>query len=371
MAGLGLAGAAVGAGLLSRRSARSSVVEAASFPTTFGQVDYLNFLLNIKYLQATFYSYITQGTDLPANYVVNGVTYKPTLGTGIVYDPLGKVTFSGANAAQITDMLNEIYYDELNQLVNLQTLIGPIQASAVSRPNIDLLGTNKTSTTATTITSSKALAQARLLEDVAVSAHAGVAEFLTGANLAAVSQILAADAFHSGALRLAIILQNAATAGTVVDLVGDSDVVTSNGGFYSVQSDDVAPVDLGAASVSGPAVVTTPVLFSATQGVINPCTAPIAPFTVGGTTYTSCTPTQYQGFFETTGSATASSNTPPAPGFVMKRTTSQVLSILYASAPGATPASPALPTTQVPPLATAIATGGFFPVGVNGQITVI
>jgi hypothetical protein len=92
---------------------------------------------------------------------------------------------------------------------------------------------------------------------------------------------------------------------------------------------------------------------------------------ISGTTYTSCTPTQYQGFFSTTGAATASSNTPPAPGFAFKRTTSQVLSILYAAGPGATPASPALPSTQVPPLSTVVSAGGFFPQGVGGQITII
>ncbi len=41
-------------------------------------------------------------------------------------------------AQQITDMLNEIYYDELNQLVNLQNLIGTLGTiaitAAVARP---------------------------------------------------------------------------------------------------------------------------------------------------------------------------------------------------------------------------------------------
>jgi hypothetical protein len=142
-AGLGIAGAAIGAGLVSRRSVkRPSVVEAASFASTFTQTDYLNFLLNIKYLQTTFYSYITQGADIPANYTVNGTLYRPTFGTALVNDTLSKVTFTGANAAQITDMLNEIYYDELNQLVNLQSLIGPLGTVAITRPLIDLLGKN-------------------------------------------------------------------------------------------------------------------------------------------------------------------------------------------------------------------------------------
>jgi hypothetical protein len=379
LAGLGVAGAALGAGLVTRRSARRpSVVEAASFASTFTQTDYLNFLLNIKYLQATFYAYVTQGADIPAQYKVNGTTYFPTFATALVNHPLAaKIAFTGANAAQITDMLNEIYYDELNQLVNLQTLIGPLQAIAITRPLIDILGTGTNiaaggAAVAGTLTGPKALAQARLLEDLSVTAFAGVAGYLTGNNLTAAAQIFAVDGYHAGAIRLAIILQNAATAGTVVDLVAQSDIVpVVPGNFLNVQPDDVAPVDplSAATSATGPQASTAPIL-TATQLQLTNCTAPIAPFVVNSTNYTGCTAPQYQGFFNTTGSGTASSSAPPASGFAFKRTPSQVLSVLFASAPGAAPAAPALPTTQVPPISSVITTGGFFPQGVGGQIVV-
>src|SRR5271170_2968956 len=57
---LGVAGAAAGSGLLSPRRA------AAQEPlhNGYAQVDVLNFLLNLKYLKGTFYSYITQGVDM-------------------------------------------------------------------------------------------------------------------------------------------------------------------------------------------------------------------------------------------------------------------------------------------------------------------
>jgi hypothetical protein len=447
MAGLGIAGAALGAGLVTRRSAsRPSVVEAASFPSTFTQTDYLNFLLNIKYLQATFYSYVTQGADIPANYTVNGTLYRPNFGTALVNHPLAaKIAFTGANAAQITDMLNEIYYDELNQLINLQSLIGPLGTVAITRPLIDLLGTNTNITAgsaavAGTLTGSVALAQARLLEDLSVTAFAGAAGYLTGTNLTAAAQIFAVDGLHAGAIRLAIILQNTATPGTVVDLVGQSDIVPAvPGNFLNVQPDDVAPVDPGSATTSaaGPqastaqqvlatatgsqaitstsiTAITVPANFvvgnpiyganipvgakitavsgttitisvattntAAATGVllltpapqlqlIN-CTAPIAPYTLNGNNYVACSAAQYQGFFATTGLGTASISSPPAGGFAFKRTPSQVLSVLFAAAPGAAPAAPALPTTQVPPISTVVTTGGFFPQGVGGQILV-
>ena len=55
-------------------------------PNGFAQIDVLNFLLNVKYLKATFYSYVTQGADLP------GSSYA-TLGSGQVYNAPGKITF--------------------------------------------------------------------------------------------------------------------------------------------------------------------------------------------------------------------------------------------------------------------------------------
>jgi hypothetical protein len=403
-------------------------------------------------------------TGIPP-YTINGAPYLPNLGTNLLYEPLSAapVFTTFVNGAQIIDMLKEIYYDEINQLINLQTLVnaqvpsavtlsGPIGTGAIVRPPMDLLGKNSTSTTATTITPQKALAQMRLLEDLSVTALAGVAQYLTGANLTAAMQILAVDGTHAGALRLAIIQWNAnnTAANAVIDLVADSDIVPAQAGaFWQVQSDDVAPVDLAtpafatALATGGPQKVTVPVQFSATQNVINPCTAPIIPFaevytitSVAATTavvtiqaansftsgqtgvvvagltgalaayngtftltsvsstqftyalatagiastptstgtatssasaYTSCTPTQYQSFFATTGALTANGTTPA--GFAFARTPSQVLSVLYASSPGATPQAPALPSPNTNPLpASGTQTaGGFFPTVPSGS----
>jgi hypothetical protein len=517
LAGFGIAGVSIGAGLMSRSSVkRPSVVKAASgFASSYSQVDYLNYLLNIKYLQATLYAFITTGYDIitaagstfPTPYNVtnpafitsppiNGTPINPTMGE-YSFDPIAggvqpthvpvagtKVTFTGPNSAQITDMLNEIYYDELNQLINLQNLIGPLGTVAIVRPPLDLIGTgtgpSSAAVTSTTYTASgtgpvKALGVLRMLEDIAVTAFAGVAQYLSGANLAGAAQIFAIDGQHSGAIRLAIILQNASGI-TVPDQLADSAVNPGNGAYYPEQADDVAPVDTGAAAAAtGPILVpistktvsaTTagPLLASTTQQVlptnwvaftatttsgsltitltgsgvsnagfstgqlivgpgipagttvsliptnstttltlsaaatasatgvtlsynntiIAPCTQPIQPYgssiSATNASYTSCTPPQFEGFFDTTGAAAAASvgtwssattyqanqavyyngstylslqgsnanqnpatsptywsiiasgiysSSPPAPGFAFARTPSQVFSLLY------------------------------------------
>jgi hypothetical protein len=194
MAALGAAGVAAGTGLVTRPDAH------AQQPTPHGflQVDVLNFLLNIKYLKATFYSYLTQNADLPASSYV-------TLGSNQIYSVPPKLT---GLSSQITDMFNEMYYDELNQVIDLRNILG---SAAVNRPCINLAGTSAANTTfaapasTMSLTGVQAIAQARMLEDVSVTAFAGALTYLTGTNLAYAAQILAVDGCHAAALRLASI----------------------------------------------------------------------------------------------------------------------------------------------------------------------
>ena len=194
MAALGMAGVAAGTGLATRRDAHAQ----QPTPNGFNQVDVLNFLLNIKYLKATFYSYVTQGVDLPASTNV-------TFATSQVYNGPAQIT---TFTSQISDMFNEMYYDELNQLIDLRNILGN---AAVNRPLLNLAGTSATNPTtyatpaAATFTGPQALAQARMLEDVSVTAFAGALTYLTGTNLAIAAQILAVDGCHAAALRLASI----------------------------------------------------------------------------------------------------------------------------------------------------------------------
>jgi hypothetical protein len=286
MAALGMTSAAAGTGLLSGCAATTTTSAASS---STGQTDVLNFALNLEYLEATFYAYITQGADLPSD---------TTLNSGAITGTPAKLTFAGANASALTDMLNEIYFDELNHVRELRSLLG---SSVVPRPAINLAALGA-------ITAGNALSIARLFEDVGVTAYAGATAALTNNNLIFAAQILGVEAFHAGALRLGVILQNAATPGT--------DAYLSAGDGL-----DVAPFDPGSAALAAAG------------------------------------PSANGGFFATAAATAASAGTSNAtmlPGYAYTRTTSQVLSIVYAAAG-----------------AKGTAKGGFFPNGVNGNINTV
>lgn len=220
---LGVAGAAAGAALLTTKSAQAQQPS----PNGFAQVDVINLLLNIKYLKATLYSYITQGTDLPASSFV-------TVGTGAVYNAPAKITFS---SQQITDLFNEMYYDELNQLITLRALSifggsGTTPGLGVApRPTINLLGTGPSgsapSSATTTLTQAQAIALSRLLEDLSATAFTNATVYLSGSNLQFVMQALATDAFHAGAVRLLAIQQGVQYQGTQYASVSTSNTAQS------------------------------------------------------------------------------------------------------------------------------------------------
>jgi hypothetical protein len=266
MAALGVAGVAAGAGLGSDTVARAQ----QPIPNGYSQAAVLNFLLNIKYLKATFYSYVTQGADLPANYTAaNGKTYTPTLGSGQIYNqPTAKITFTGTYAAQLTDMFNEMYYDELNQVIDLQQLLGGFATTggaATARQTMDLLCSSAANPAAYVTpagtpmsTGAQVIGMAQKLEDLSVTAFAYALSYLTGANLAAAAQILAIDGTHAGAVRLAFI-QN---SGSQFQYSGTANFSFSAGGvagsnvIYGFLS-TTAPLQVGYSISTGATVAIT------------------------------------------------------------------------------------------------------------------
>jgi hypothetical protein len=257
MAALGMTGAAAGAGLMSGCSNSNSVAVPTSTP---GQTNALNFVLNIKYLQATFYSYLTTGADIAAS---TGVSLQ---NSGTVTGAPAALTVGGSITQQTVDLLNEVYFEEWNHLVVLQSILG---SAVVPRPALNLAAFGA-------ITPTNALSVARLLEDVSVSAFTGVAPSLSNGNLTYAGQILGAESFHAGALRL-LSIQNKTIAA-----------------YIAADGQDVAPVDPGTATLAAAG------------------------------------PVGNGAFFATYGTAAGASA-----GFSLTRTTSQVLAVLYGIGKGA------------------------------------
>lgn len=215
LASLGMAGAAAAGGALLAGCGGSSNKVSAAGPS---ETDVLNFALNLEYLEATFYSYVATGGDIPGASTGGGPAP-----TGA---PSAQPTFQ---TQEIADMFAEIYFDELSHVNDLRSVLG---SAAVARPQLNLgaLGT---------VSTSNYITFARLFEDVWVTAYAGAATALSGTNLQYAAQILAVEGFHSGAIRLVAIQQGAAYLPTA-DIPGD--------GF------DVPPLDPGSvkAAEAGP-----------------------------------------------------------------------------------------------------------------------
>ncbi|HWG17580.1 MAG TPA: ferritin-like domain-containing protein, partial [Acidobacteriaceae bacterium] len=300
--GMGVAGAAAaGAVLLSAPS-----VAQQPLHNGYPQVDVLNFLLQVKYVTATLYSYLTTGKDLPSD---SGAT----VGSAQVFNPPKQMTFTsvanGPTAQQLTDMFNEMFYDELSHVVDLRNLIQsaspgqPVGATAVaSRANLNLLGNSLPATTppttAITMTQSQAIAMSRMLEDLSVSAAAGAAAYLTGTNLAYVSQMMAADGFHAGALRLVAIQAGAQYQPTEFpfgNVTSSAETLESISGFTTAASKTVYAMNLGTAAPSvGNIVLGTglSVPNSVITAVVNqPSVTPYAIATSGSATLTNVSDT--------------------------------------------------------------------------------
>ncbi|HWG17581.1 MAG TPA: ferritin-like domain-containing protein [Acidobacteriaceae bacterium] len=264
LAALGVTGAVAGAGMISGCTASSTTTASTtSTSATQGQVDALNFALNLKYLSATVYSFITTGADISTS-----KTKVNLQGSGAITGTPGQLTFTGNNAAQITDMVNEIYYDEWNHVVVLQNALG---SSMAARPAINLAAFGA-------VTATNALSIARALEDLNVTALAAVVALLQSSNITLIEQILGADSFHAGALRL-VSLENASIAA-----------------FIKMDSLDVPVFDPGTAALAAAG------------------------------------PSASGGFFATAGASAASASYPA--GMAFNRTASQSLAILYGSAAG-------------------------------------
>ena len=191
---LGLAGAAAGVGAMTGCSNDGPLAVSSATPSV---LDVLNFALNLEYLEASFYAYVTTGAGLPA----------ADMGTspGAVSGG-AKVTFTNPVVASIATQLAT---HERQHVEFLRATISAVGGTPVDLPALNLAAGGTVNSDATFV------AAARQLEAVGVSAYIGGAQYLTS-NIAALNyaaQILNTESQHDGFMReLCIVLGVASPA---------------------------------------------------------------------------------------------------------------------------------------------------------------
>jgi hypothetical protein len=285
LAGLAVAGA-------SRAFAQAAITDA----------DILNFALNLEYLEAQYYTYATTGTSLTANGGVITSGSGAAGGSVTIKSTSPKVPFVNPTIASYA---METAGEERKHVAFLQNALG---TASVAMPNIDLLNSFNGLAVAAGIGASfdpfasdlNFLLGSFIFEDVGVTAyHGAAASITTPAYLDAAAGIMAVEAYHAGLIRTVLFGMDAATPSAGINATA-SKIAATRAKLDGTGNDDIG---LGTESVA-----------------------------LNGSTpsYTGATIVD------------ADSNT-----LAFARTTTQVLSIVYAGGTGK---------------------GGFFPNGLNGTI---
>ena len=176
--------------------------------TAYVDADYLNFALNLEYLEAEFYTLATAGAFISTKGIGVGAGTSATGGGTVTVKPGGpaacKVPFS------ISAVGSYAYDIAVNEQKHVSFLRGALGTAAVAEPNIDLFNSFNALAVATGIGPSfdpfasdvNFLLGSYIFEDVGVTAYHGAAGALTSSsNLAAAASILAVEAYHAGVIR--------------------------------------------------------------------------------------------------------------------------------------------------------------------------
>ncbi|MEG8041087.1 ferritin-like domain-containing protein [Sphingomonas sp. LR60] len=207
----GALGAAAAAATLSGAAQAQTVTPTPSpspTPTpTFTEVDVLNFALNLEYLEANYYAFAVTGSGLAAADISGAI------GTAGAATGGRAVTFKDPIVQQYAQ---EIYQDELAHVRFLRAQF--TTSSLVAQPAIDL-GTSATGAFSTAARAAglvgngvafdpyasdeNFLLGAYLFEDVGVTAYKGAAPALINSKiyLEAAAGILAVEAYHAAIIR--------------------------------------------------------------------------------------------------------------------------------------------------------------------------
>ena len=307
---------------------------------TLTDADYLNFALNLEYLEANFYTLAATGMTIdqsPYSIGLNGVGTQGTVTTKAGGPASCKVNFQNTLVANYA---TEIAMEERNHVSLLRSALG--STAAVAQPAIDLfnsfnglaglLGVAGLTAFDPFADDASFLLGSYIFEDVGVTAYTGAAPALTdksaGGTLDTAAGIQGVEAYHAGLIRTTIygldqtpntVNGQMAPAGTLRALataisklratVDGSNTISAN----NTQGDDIG---LGTQMVA-----------------LNGTTANITASTIVDAT--------------TTGSINIPTSGNTAGSLVFARSAAEVLAIVYAGGSGK---------------------GGFFPAGLNGTV---
>jgi hypothetical protein len=205
-AGAVAAGSMVGCG-----NGPATVVTPITPTPALTDADYLNFALNLEYLEAEFYLHAATGNGLTA--ADSGNATSKTTGGAMV--PL-----SGASAMVQAQYIYEIAQNELDHVRFLRNALG---SAAVAAPAIDLTNSFNALASAAGLGStfnpftsySNYLIGAFIFEDVGVTAYHGAALLLTNKqNLTYAAEIHAVEAYHAASIRSQIVAAGATAIST-------------------------------------------------------------------------------------------------------------------------------------------------------------